>query len=117
MALYLNTLLTMALCTACDSGSSENDNNQAMCQGGNSSVTLQWLAPTTNNDGSNLTNLSGYTLYYGTSSTNLSGMVYIDEGLSTYEVAHLSPEESYYFAITSVNSQGVESDISNIICR
>lgn len=123
--LYITTLLTILLCTSCDSGttntlqqdSSPHGDDQARCVGGNHSITLHWLAPTTNNDGSTLTDLSGYSIYYGTSPANLSERIDIDAGLSSYEIEPLSPEESYYFAITSVNSHGIESDLSNLICR
>lgn len=126
--LYITTLLTILLCTSCDSSTTNSEDtlqldsspygaDQTRCVGGNHSITLHWLAPTTNNDGSTLTDLSGYSIYYGTSPANLSERIDIDAGLSSYEIEPLSPEESYYFAITSVNSHGIESDLSNLICR
>lgn len=128
LVLHISTLLTILVCTSCDTSTTNNEgslqpsgsgfgDDQALCVGGNHSVTLQWLVPVTNNDGSTLTDLSGYSIYYGTSPTNLSERIDIDAGLSAYEIESLSPEQSYYFAITSVNSHDIESDISNIICR
>jgi hypothetical protein len=73
------------------------------------SVTVSWLPPTENVNGSALTNLAGYHIYYGTSQTNLNQMVNVtNPGLATYVVSNLSPT-TWYFALTSVNSNGVES--------
>ena len=73
------------------------------------SVTVSWLPPTENVNGSALTNLAGYHIYYGTSQTNLNQMVNVtNPGLAAYVVSNLSPT-TWYFALTSVNSNGVES--------
>jgi len=77
------------------------------------SVTLSWTPPTENSDGSNLTDLSAYKIYYGVSSGNYYNQIRIDNpGLSTYVVENLIPG-TYYFAATAVNSFGVESEYSN----
>src|SRR4029453_5899928 len=39
---------------------------------GNGSATLSWTPPTRNTDGTTLTNLPGYRIYYGTSSGSLT---------------------------------------------
>ena len=76
------------------------------------SVTLSWTPPQQNTDGSALTDLAGYRIYYGTASRNYDNTVSIDNpGISTYVVENLSPD-TYYFAATAVNSAGVESDFS-----
>ncbi len=72
-------------------------------------ATLDWTPPTQNSDGSALTNLAGYHLYYGTSASNLSQSVQVgNAGLSAYTVSNLSPG-TWYFAVTSYSSSGVES--------
>ena len=72
-------------------------------------VTISWTPPTENANGSTLTNLAGYHLYYGTSQSNLNKVVDItNPGLASYSVDDLSAG-TWYFALTSVNSQGVES--------
>lgn len=77
--------------------------------GGTGSVTISWLPPTENVSGSALTNLSGYHIYYGTSQSSLTKVVNItNPGLATYVLSDLSAA-TWYFALTSVNSNGVES--------
>jgi hypothetical protein len=67
------------------------------------------MPPTENNDGSALTNLAGYTVYYGTSPSNLTQSVKVtNPGLSAYTVTNLS-SGTWYFAVTSYSSTGVES--------
>lgn len=85
-------------------------------------VELTWNAPTTNGDGTALTDLSGYKVYYGTSSGVYSGKT--DVGMPTcttmgmgntectYTVASLN-SGNYYFAVTAYDSSGNESDYSN----
>ena len=42
------------------------------CTWGTGSATVNWTAPTTNTDGTPLTNLAAFRVYYGTSSTSLT---------------------------------------------
>lgn len=82
---------------------------------GNASVTLSWAPPTQNEDGSQLIDLSGYRIYYGTSPDELNTVVEINNpGLSTLVIADLIPN-TYYFAATAMNASAVESDRSNLI--
>jgi chitodextrinase len=74
------------------------------------SVTLAWDAPTTNVDGSPLTNLAGYWLYYGTSSGVFTTNVNIGN-VATYTVSNLS-YGTYYFAVKAYNSNNNFSDYS-----
>lgn len=74
-------------------------------------ATLSWTAPTRNTDGSSLTNLSGYRIYYGTSASSLTKTISVGSGLTTYMVTDLAPA-TYYFAISAVNSSGAESSRS-----
>lgn len=77
------------------------------------SMTLNWTPPTENEDGSALTDLAGYKLYYGTSSGNYSHQVNINNaGISTYVIDNLVPD-TYYVVATARNSAGVESAYSN----
>lgn len=77
-------------------------------------VTLSWNAPTQNEDGSALTDLAGYMIVYGPSSTMLHESVQVDEGLTMYVLEGLSPG-TYYFAVKAFNDSGVESGVSNIV--
>lgn len=76
------------------------------------SVTLSWTAPTQNSDGSTLTDLVGYKIYYGTSEGIYPHKINIDtSGTTTYVVDNLAPD-TYFFVATAVNSKGMESDFS-----
>ena len=76
------------------------------------SVTLSWTAPTQNEDGSALTDLAGYNIYYGKSSGDYSNTIRIDGSVTTtYVVENLSPD-TYYFVATAFNESGVESRYS-----
>ena len=76
-------------------------------------VTLTWTAPTQNSDGSALTDLASYRIYYGTTQGNYPNQIDISNpGVTTYVIDNLSPN-TYYFVATAVNSQGIESNHSN----
>jgi len=75
-------------------------------------VTLSWQAPTQNADGSWLTDLAGYIVYYGKRSGTYDSEIRIDNpSVTTYVIDQLSPA-TYYFAAASFNSAGVESELS-----
>jgi hypothetical protein len=73
------------------------------------SATLSWMPPTGNTDGTTLTDLAGYRIYYGRSTGDLRRSVVLNNpGLSSYVVENLQPA-IWYFVMTSVNARGVES--------
>ena len=77
------------------------------------SATLTWDAPLKNVDGSALTDLAAYKLYYGRNPGNYSSEISIDNpGITTYVVENLVAD-TYFFAITAVNRAGEESRFSN----
>jgi Fibronectin type III domain len=107
---------TGTLLGACHEGSSTDAAASGAAQGDTpasaATVTLNWQAPTENSDGSPLTDLSGYKIYYGSTAGNYSSNIPVpNPGLTTYVVENLAPGR-YYFAVTSYNSQGVESAMS-----
>ncbi len=80
-------------------------------------VTLNWTPPTQNTDGSVLTDLAGFKIYYGTSPDNYPNQITINNpGITTYLVDNLTPN-TWYFVSTSFNSSGMESNLSNIATR
>lgn len=77
--------------------------------GGPTSVTLSWTAPTTNTDGSALTNLSGFDIYYGRSADDLTQKISLGTvGQLSYVIENLSAG-TWYFEVIAINSSGVES--------
>jgi hypothetical protein len=81
------------------------------------SVTLSWTPPTMNEDGTALTDLAAYKIYYGVAAGNYPSQVRIDNpGISTYVVDNLAPN-TYYFVSTAINASEVESSYSNMATR
>ncbi len=80
---------------------------------GNGSATLSWTPPTTNSNGTALTNLAGYRIYYGTSANAMNRTVQVaNPGLSRYVVEDLSAA-TWYFTVRAYTTAGVESSASN----
>jgi hypothetical protein len=77
-------------------------------------VTLTWTAPTQNTDGTPLTNLAGFRVYWGTQrgAYPISASVPSPD-VTTYIVSGLTPGVRYYFVATARNASGVESAFSN----
>lgn len=76
------------------------------------SATLSWTPPTANTDGSPLTNLAGYRIYWGPAPGSYPNSVTVNNpGLTSYVVESLVPG-TYYFAATALNASGVESAFS-----
>src|ERR1035438_10757608 len=79
------------------------------------SATLSWIPPTTNANGTTLTNLAGYFVHYGTNAASLAETVTISNpGIATYVVSNLSPG-TWFFSVTAFNTSKVESNFSNIV--
>jgi hypothetical protein len=77
------------------------------------SVTLNWTPPTQNDDGTTLTDLAGYKIYWGTTPGNYPNSVTItNAGMTSYVVDNLVPG-TYEFVATSYNEAGVESVYSD----
>jgi hypothetical protein len=73
------------------------------------SVTISWDPPTMNTNGTPLTNLAGYKIYYGTSPTSLTQSVQVtNPGLASYVIENLSPA-TWYFSLVSYTSSDIES--------
>lgn len=80
---------------------------------GTKGLALDWEAPSENTDGTPLTDLQGYKVHYGKATQSYSSAIDIKgSGVQSYVVDNL-PAGTYYFAITAVNSQGIESAYSS----
>jgi len=81
------------------------------------SATLSWSPPTQNNDGSALTNIAGYRIYFGRNRDNLTEVVAIDNpGLTRYVVENLTPAR-WFFRMTTLNTGGAESARSQAVSK
>ncbi len=81
------------------------------------SATLHWQPPTTNVDGSALTDLAGYDIYYGTDANNLSQTIRIsNSGTTSYKIDNLTTG-TYYFGVASYTSAGIEGILSALVSK
>lgn len=73
------------------------------------------MAPTENANGTALTDLAGYHIYYGASTGAMTNRISINTvGIQTYVIQNMT-SGNWYFAITSVNTAGVESVLSSTV--
>lgn len=84
------------------------------CSWTNGSATVSWTAPTTNTNGTPLTNLTGFKILYGTSSTALNRTQAVNNASARSAVVTSLGAGTWYFAVRAVNSNQAESDNSNI---
>lgn len=75
-------------------------------------VTLAWDAPTTNADGTPLTDLAGYKIYYGTSLHTYSTAIDVGN-VTEHIISNLENGVECYFAVTAYDTSGNESNFSN----
>jgi len=114
--LQLTTMFVFALVLGGCSGSSSTMTASGSSSGasGPGTVTLSWVAPTDNTNGSPLTDLAGYHIRYGTSQDNLTQVIELaGTGTTEYEVSGLAPG-TYYFAISAYTAMGDESVDSGV---
>lgn len=75
---------------------------------------MSWTPPTQNTDGSKLSDLAGYKIYYGTSEKYFQRVIEVKgPGVNEYTINNLPPFR-YYFAVTAYNVAGAESTHSNV---
>ncbi len=78
---------------------------------------VRWQIPTTNTDGSALSDLTGFRVVYGRSASTLDQTANVNNaGLSQFRVENLSAGQ-WYFAVYAVNARGVTSEISNLATK
>lgn len=79
------------------------------------SVTLSWAAPTENTNGSALTDLAGFDIYYGTSATAMTQRISVNSvGNLTYMIENLTAG-TWYFEVYAINAAGVQSGPSSTV--
>ncbi|MGP8097383.1 MAG: fibronectin type III domain-containing protein [Steroidobacteraceae bacterium] len=78
-------------------------------------ASLSWSRPTENTNGTPLTNLAGYVIHYGTSSTALNNKISVASASATsVEITNLSPGY-WLFEVAAINTANVESPGSPIV--
>jgi len=85
-------------------------------ENGKYTAQLNWTAPTENENGSALTNLAGYKIYYGQSITNLDVSIIVNTPSETsYDIKNLDSNKSYFFCISAYSTAGSESKCSDTV--
>jgi hypothetical protein len=79
------------------------------CSWGNGTATLSWVPPTTNTNGSPLTDLAGYRVVYGTSASALTQMVTVSDVTARQATISALPAGTWHFAMRAFNTRGNES--------
>jgi hypothetical protein len=75
----------------------------------NGTATLTWSAPTSNTNGTSVTPLVGYTIFYGTTASSLTQSVVITSPSTlNYEISGLS-SGTWYFAVAANAADGTQS--------
>lgn len=78
-------------------------------------VTVSWTSPTMNTNGTAVTDLAGYHIYYGPTSTQLNQVVDVaGADVTTFVLSNMSPG-TWYFAVAAYNSEKVESTLSAVL--
>jgi hypothetical protein len=86
-------------------------------QAANGSASVSWDAPTENTNGSPLTDLAGFRIYYGTSSNNLSQTAQVSNPTVTTFVVNNLSAGTWFFGVKAYNAAGAESDFSNLASK
>lgn len=78
------------------------------------SATLTWVAPTKNTNGTAITDLAGFRIYYGANAGALTQTIDVPEPtMTSYVIGHLTAG-TYFFAVVAYTTTGTESVRSNI---
>ncbi len=81
------------------------------------SARLSWIAPTTNTDGSPLTELAGFRIYYGRQRDALSERLEIADPAAQSTVIQGLSAGTWYFSISAFTRTGVESARSAVVSK
>ena len=80
-------------------------------------ATLSWLPPTERNDGTALTDLAGYTVYWSLNPRRfVNSMVLDNPGLTSYMVTGLT-RGTWYFSMTAFDSEGISSQYAGVVSK
>jgi hypothetical protein len=84
----------------------------SVVQAATGAASLSWTAPTTNSDGTALSNLAGYRIHYGTTTAMTQTAQVTTAGVTTYTLGNLT-SGTWYFAVSAYATSGAESTLSN----
>jgi len=110
----LSALLIAATLAGCGGGGGSSDAGQGTAEApgpvvSSGSIRLGWDAPQVRADGSPLTDLAGYRIYYGTASGSYSQVISINGASTTSYTIENLPAGSYYLVLKAVDASSNES--------
>jgi hypothetical protein len=79
------------------------------------SVTIDWVAPTKNTNGSALTDLAGFRIYYGTSPSSLTQLVQVSSSTQTTTTIGNLAAGTWYFGGVAYTTTGAQSTMSSVV--
>jgi hypothetical protein len=78
---------------------------------------VSWIPPSENTDGSTLTDLTGFTIYYGQDPQNLDQVLTLDCHWCLWTRVSNLGSGTWYFAVKSFNKTGIQSAFSRIMSK
>jgi hypothetical protein len=79
---------------------------------------VSWVAPARNSDGSQITDLAGYTIYYGMSPGKLDQSVQVtDPEATSYTFKQLRSGTTYYFSVAAFTAAGTKGSASPTVSK
>ena len=86
-------------------------------QSGSGSVNMDWAAPSERADNTalSLSEIAGYTIYYGDSAGNYTQSLSVNDGLATSVIINSLPLGTYYMVVTARDYDGRESKYSDVV--
>ena len=113
--LFLMAILSCGGSSGGGGGSNNNNSEMVIIQDGDN-PTFSWDAPTTNEDGSLLTDLAGYTVYCSNTEAGIREETPLyDKNVNAYTVTNFAQNKFYYCAVKAHDYSGNYSDFSNTV--
>ena len=121
-ALALGLLLAITGCDgssyagSTDSTDSTDSSDSGLSHTDSTSQTaiVSWTPPVQRTDGSALTDLAGYRVYYGKGLNSLTRIIDIRNAGQTSQFIDNLDTGTWYFAVTAYTNEGLESEMSNL---
>jgi hypothetical protein len=115
-ALALGLLLIITGCNGSGYAESGESGDQEFSHSDSTSQTaiVSWTPPVQRTDGSALTDLAGYRVYYGKGLNSLTQIIDIRNAGQTSQFIDNLDTGTWYFAVTAYTNEGLESEMSNL---
>jgi hypothetical protein len=113
----LTTAVMLSLCACSKAPTTIDTTRPSVSSPGIGTATLTWEPPRRNLDGSAISNLAGYYIYYGTSPTNLNRAIRIPDPYTIKYTVDGLGSGTYYFSIVAFTATGIRSSASPTVSK